>query len=157
MSPVHDLDCVRWDRFEAGTVSYCSTKLVTKGESGISTGDVPLLLAGLTAVAQTPCRYRINLVLSEHLTCSELAEAIQQSGGANVEQEGALLELALKESFLSPANSAREPYWNMMVSKVRLVDYMLQFGVDSFFDNVVRHFRSVLSGKSPAVGQGNPQ
>ena len=68
MSPVHDLDCVRWDRFEEAVAFYANTKLVMNGESGISTGDIPLLLAGLTVVAKTPCSYRINLDLSDLLS-----------------------------------------------------------------------------------------
>ena len=67
MSPVHDLDCVRWDRFEEGVAFYCNTKLVMKGESGISTGDVEQLLAALTVVASMPCRYRVNLMMNEFL------------------------------------------------------------------------------------------
>ena len=155
MSPVHDLDCVRWDRFEEAVAFYASTKLVMNGESGVSTGDIPLLLAGLTVVAKTPCPYRINLDLSDLLSSRELAAAVLESGGSGMGREEALVQLALRESFLSPSNAVREQYENMIVRKTRLVDYMLAFGVDDFFNHVARYFKSALAGNLPAAETGD--
>ena len=53
-------------------------------------------------------------------------------------REGAYMQLALKESFLTPSNSVRERYDTLIVSKARLIDYMLQFGVDDFFNRIVK-------------------
>ena len=61
----------------------------------------------------------------------------------------------MRESFLSPSNAVREQYENIIVRKTRLVDYMLAFGVNDFFNHVARYFKSTLAGNLPVIETGN--
>ena len=47
----------------------------------------------------------------------------------------------MKETFLTPSNSTKETFDNLIVPKSRLIDYMLSFGVDLFFKSILGHFR----------------
>ena len=65
------------------------------------------------------------------------------------------MHIALREQFLTPSNSLRERYNNLVVSKARLIDYMLEFGVDGFFNQIVKHYRNFITGGFREVEQGN--
>ena len=65
-----------------------------------------------------------------------------------------LVQLALRETFLSPSNTVKEKYENLIVRKTRIIDYMLAFGVDDFFNHVAKNFRNVFLGNKPVIETG---
>ena len=53
--------------------------------------------------------------------------------------------MGLRESFLTPSSAIKENFDNMIVSKARLIDYTLSFGIDLFFKTILGHYRSFLN------------
>ena len=53
--------------------------------------------------------------------------------------------MGLRESFLIPSSAIKENFDNLIVSKARLIDYMLSFGIDLFFKTILGHYRSFLN------------